>query len=89
MVHVIKYGRSCPMDCVGRMSDIGVMANHLKRVIPSYFMEIWKKGDRLLSHLPGFPVHGLLRETSPLNCLNGTSLVAQHYSITQTTPAPT
>ena len=30
LVHVIKYGWPCPMDCVGRMSDIGVMANHLK-----------------------------------------------------------
>ncbi len=30
MVHVIKYGWPCPMDCVGHMWDIGVMANHLK-----------------------------------------------------------
>ncbi len=41
MVHVIKYGWSCPMDCVGRMSDIGVMANHLNydlrgRVWPTF-----------------------------------------------------
>ncbi len=30
MVHVIKYGWPCQMDRVGPMSDIGVMANHLK-----------------------------------------------------------
>ena len=29
MVRVIKYGWPCPMDCVGPMSDIGVMANYL------------------------------------------------------------
>ena len=30
MVHLIIYEWPCPMDCKGHMSEIGVMANHLK-----------------------------------------------------------